>query len=91
MAFTVQDGDTATSIGQRLQQKGIIRNATLFELLAKAQNLQSQLRTGTYDLSAGMSMNTIMQVLIAVSPILASRSSSGRACACWSIPRSSHR
>lgn len=66
--FTVQSGDSAKSIGERLQQQGLIRNATLFELLAKVQNLQSQLRAGTYTLSPGMSMGQIIQTLVTAKP-----------------------
>jgi cell division protein YceG involved in septum cleavage len=66
--FTVQDQESANDVADQLQADSIIRNATLFKLLAKAQGLDSKLRSGTYDLSPGMSMNSIMQVLIAGQP-----------------------
>jgi len=66
--FQVQPGDGAKDIATRLQQQGIIRNATIFELLARSKGLDSQLRAGTYSLSPGMSMDRIMQTLIGGAP-----------------------
>jgi UPF0755 protein len=66
--FQVQSGDDTKHIAERLQQQGVIRNATLFELLARSRGLDSQLRAGTYSLSPDMSMDGIMQVLITGAP-----------------------
>lgn len=66
--FEIKAGDSANDIGDRLESDGLIRNATLFKLVARMQSLDSNLRTGTYDLSPGMSMDGIMQVLIKGAP-----------------------
>lgn len=68
IGFTVNRGDSANDVADRLQQKGLIRNATLFKLLARAQSLDSNLRAGTYTLSPGMSMDGIIQQLSKAQP-----------------------
>ncbi len=66
--FEIKSGDTANDVADRLQAQGIIRNATLFKLVARAQSLDSNLRVGTYNLSPGLSMDGIIQVLAKGAP-----------------------
>ncbi|HLY29708.1 MAG TPA: endolytic transglycosylase MltG, partial [Ktedonobacterales bacterium] len=58
--FVVVKGDTTTSIADRLQQEGLIRNAELFKLLARYRHLDRSIEPGTYYLSAGMTMDQIV-------------------------------
>lgn len=49
VSVTVQSGETATQIGDDLQNRGIIRNATAFKLWARIKGLDSTLEAGKYD------------------------------------------
>lgn len=66
--FAIAKGDSANDIGDRLQKQGLIRNATFFKLLARLRSLDSKLRPGTYTLSPSMSMDKIIQTLLAGVP-----------------------
>jgi len=66
--FAIQQGDSANDIGDRLQKQGLIRNATFFKLLARLRSLDSKLRPGTYTLTPSMSMDAIIQKLLAGVP-----------------------
>ncbi|MCB5253505.1 MAG: endolytic transglycosylase MltG [Candidatus Cloacimonadaceae bacterium] len=44
----VQKGDSAATIGQRLQEAGIVKRASTFRLLAKLRGADRQLKPGTY-------------------------------------------
>jgi UPF0755 protein len=61
--FSVQLNESRDSIAARLQKAGLIRNATLFSLLAYVRKLSAGLKQGTFSLSAGMSMDQIIQTL----------------------------
>lgn len=58
--FEVKDGDTGTSVAQRLQQDGLIRNAMAFRLLAHFRHLDTGFEQGVYQLSPGMTMDQII-------------------------------
>jgi peptidoglycan lytic transglycosylase G len=62
--FIVQPTDTAGTIGDRLQQMGLIRNALLFREYAKYKKLDSKLEPGSYDLSATMTVDQIIATLL---------------------------
>ena len=61
--FVVNQGDTANSIGDRLQQDGLIRNALLFRLLARYRKLDTSIEQGVYNLSPDMTMDQIIRKL----------------------------
>lgn len=44
----VQKGDSAATIGMRLQKAGIVKNARSFRILAKLRRADRHLKTGTY-------------------------------------------
>ncbi|MBI3732222.1 MAG: endolytic transglycosylase MltG [Chloroflexi bacterium] len=60
MPFSVQPGDTAGTVGVRLQRAGLIADAELFRLLARARDVESHLEVGDYQLQRGMSMDEIL-------------------------------
>ncbi|HEU0026045.1 MAG TPA: endolytic transglycosylase MltG [Ktedonobacterales bacterium] len=66
--FEVKDGDTATSVAQRLQDEGLIRNALVFRLWARYKKLDSGLEKGVYLLSPSMSMDKIIGQLQQATP-----------------------
>lgn len=61
VSFEVQSGDTARTVGDRLEKAGLIRSASAFAVLARAHGLE--LKQGTYTLSPGMSADTIIRTL----------------------------
>lgn len=67
--FVVIHGDTALSIGQRLQDDGLIRNGLVFAYWAQYQNLANHLEEGGYLLSPSMPMNQILTQLKTATPI----------------------
>lgn len=62
--FEVFQGDSEASVADRLQKRGLIRNALAFRLLAKIEKLGTHLQQGTYALSPGMTMDAIIKVLL---------------------------
>lgn len=61
--FRVEDGESASQIGRRLQEKGLVRSALLFRLLVAYYGVSSQLEAGDYELSAGMTTTQIIEKL----------------------------
>ncbi len=61
--FEVKSGDTTTSVAQRLQDDGLIRNALLFRVWARYKKLDRGIEQGVYQLNPGMTMNAIIQKL----------------------------
>lgn len=60
VTFTVNQGDTATTISRRLQQAGIIQSTELFDELTALEGLQNGLASGQYDLSANMPVSEVI-------------------------------
>lgn len=61
--FVVRPGDTTTSIAQRLQDAGLIRNATAFRLWARYKHLDKGIEPGVYELSPSMTLEAILVTL----------------------------
>lgn len=57
--FTVREGESAYSIGKRLQSEGIIRNAKRFA--AMAAFYRYELEPGTYPVSPSTSMHDLLK------------------------------
>jgi UPF0755 protein len=66
--FQVNPGDGASAVAGHLKQQGLIRDATLFRVLATMQHLDAHLRAGIYQLSADMSMSAILKRLLTGRP-----------------------
>ncbi len=66
--FVVKVGDTATSVGERLQATGLIRSSWVFRLTASIYSLDSSLEAGEYELRPNMSLSEIMAQLQKASP-----------------------
>ena len=60
--------DTFSSVAQRLQDEGLIRNALVFRLWARYKHLDTGVQAGVYLLSPSMSMNQIIGQLQAAAP-----------------------
>ncbi len=63
--FTVQRGEAASSIGERLQAAGLIKNALGFRLMAEKMGVAGDLAAGDYELSPSMKPSEILNVLAA--------------------------
>jgi UPF0755 protein len=55
-------------IARKLESAGVIRNATLFRLLARLKRADGALKPGVYDLAVGMSIASALDVLKAGPP-----------------------
>lgn len=61
--FAVPEGATANWVAEKLYQKGIIRNPSLFRLYARSQGLDKQIATGTYKVSSELSVPELLRLL----------------------------
>ncbi len=63
VSFTVAPGETASTIGPRLEQAGLIRDGELFRLLVRYRGVDSGLEAGDYQLSPSMTLDRIVTEL----------------------------
>ena len=61
--FTIQPGETVISISNRLEQAGLIRNASTFRMYLLWTGLDTVIQTGTYRLSPAQTGLSIAQML----------------------------
>jgi len=61
--FVVPKGQAISIIGQRLQQEGLIKNALIFRLIVKRDNLANKIQAGSFELSSNMSPDEIASAL----------------------------
>ena len=63
--FTVQDGDTAATIGARLEEEGLLRDDRAFVFLATQRELTGDLQQGTFLLRKNMTPDQVVSSLLA--------------------------
>ncbi|MCB5224354.1 MAG: endolytic transglycosylase MltG [Candidatus Cloacimonadaceae bacterium] len=63
IAFSVKKGDNAAAIGKRLKERGVIRNAWLFRVLASTRGTDRRLIAGTYSLGGKHSLFQTLKLL----------------------------
>jgi len=63
LLFTISPGETAATIGIRLERQGLIRDAGLFRLLVRYRGVDAQLEAGDYQLRPNMSLEEIVNAL----------------------------
>ncbi|HEY3109211.1 MAG TPA: endolytic transglycosylase MltG [Chloroflexota bacterium] len=61
--FTVQRGETASQIAERLQEDGLVPSALAFRLRARSEGLDVNFQAGDYDLAPSMRPTEIMEAL----------------------------
>ncbi len=61
--FEVHPGETAATIGQRLEAEGLITSAVTFRLLVTQYGVGRNLNAGEYELSPAMTMTNIISIL----------------------------
>ena len=64
ISFTIPDGSSVDSIGNLLEEKGLIKRKFAFKLAAKKSGLGSELKAGEYRLSTDMKVNDIIDKLV---------------------------
>ncbi len=60
VTFSVQNEETAESVGERLEEQGIIRSSWYFEMRMRLGSSDAQLNPGQYELSPGMAVSEII-------------------------------
>lgn len=61
--FVVEPGTPARTIGQNLEQAGIIRDAMLFEAVVRVNALDSRLAAGAYTLAPSMTLREVVDAM----------------------------
>jgi len=61
--FTIEPGQSASSIGEELQRRGLIRSSLAFRWQVESRGIGSKLGAGDYQLSPSMSTDEIVSVL----------------------------
>jgi len=61
--FVVEPGTPARTIGQNLEQAGLIRDATLFEAFVRVNGLDSRLAAGVYTLTPSMTLREVVETM----------------------------
>jgi len=61
--YTVEEGLTATKLGQQLEEQGIVESARLFLIQEKVSDYSGKYVVGTYALSSEMTTEEIMRVI----------------------------
>jgi len=61
--FTVQQGESAGHIAERLQSEGLVRDARVFRWMADLEGVAGDLAAGDYELSASMKPSEILFTL----------------------------
>ena len=63
VTFTIENGETVTQVGQRLQEAGLLRDARVFKYLVQFRGLTNALSYGAFKLSPGMNTDQIVTQL----------------------------
>ncbi len=63
LSFEVRRGDSASSLADRLQKKGVISNADLFKLYVKIKGLDTGIHQGTFSIKPPFTIAKIAQKL----------------------------
>ncbi len=61
--FTIEPGETATSVANRLEEMGLISDAGLFTLYMRYNGIDKSLEAGDFELTASMTMPEIARAL----------------------------
>lgn len=61
---TVQEGDSAATIAERLEDQGVIASAFLFRVLVSLQGYEGRLKAGEYELDQGMAVTQVISRMV---------------------------
>ena len=65
VTFVVEKGDTATTISERLAHMGLVQSARSFRFLVIWRGAEDRLRAGSFVLRQGMTMDQLIEALLA--------------------------
>jgi UPF0755 protein len=63
VTFTIESGETAGAIAQRLEAEGLVTDAELFRRLLQYRGADATVEAGVYELARDMTMDEIIQAL----------------------------
>ena len=63
VSFQVDNGDTVTAIGRKLEEANLLRNRSVFRYLVQFRGLTNSMSYGTFRLSPSMNVNEIIEQL----------------------------
>jgi len=63
VTFTVENGDSVSAVGKKLEDAKLLRNRSVFKYLVQFKGLTNSLSYGSYKLSPGMTVNEIIDEL----------------------------
>ena len=63
VTITVEEGDTAKEIGEKLEKNGLIRDAMLFRIQEMLSTYKDKLKPGTYELNTSMTTDAMMEIM----------------------------
>ena len=63
ITVTVEAGDSAKKIGNMLEEKGLIRDAKLFQIQEMLSKYKDKIQPGTYELSTAMTTEEMMGIM----------------------------
>ena len=61
--FTIESGDSISTIGENLEEANLLRNRTVFRYLVQFLGVTDQISYGTFELSPSMDVNAIIEAL----------------------------
>ena len=61
--FVIKNGDTTTSIAEKLKERGLVGNVNIFKILSKLEGFDGTYKTGTHYLKKGLELRDIMKIL----------------------------
>ena len=63
VVFTIDNGDTVTAVGRKLEEARLLRNRSVFRYLVQFRGLTNNISYGSYRLSPSMSVDQIIESL----------------------------
>ncbi len=62
-AFVINRGESASLVAARLQKSGFIKSSVAFKLIIKTRDLSRKIKAGEYQLSSGLNLYRLIEVL----------------------------
>ena len=63
VTVVIEEGDGAKEIGATLEQNGLIRDASLFQIREMLSAYKGELQPGAYELNTSMTIEEMMQIM----------------------------
>lgn len=63
ISFLIKKGETASTVGENLEEKGIIKSSTTFGIYSRTQKLAEKIISGRFMLQKSMTIKQILQIV----------------------------